>query len=66
MVELIKTTNPVRLSFLQAVLKDAGVATFVADVGAASLWGTAIPVRLMVDEADLAQARRLIADAEAD
>jgi hypothetical protein len=64
-IELIKTSNPVRISFLQAVLEGAGVATFVADAGAASLWGSTIPARLMVDEADLARARRLIADAEA-
>jgi len=64
MVEVIKTSNPVRLSFLQAVLADAGIETFVADAGAASLWGSAIPARLMVDEDDLAQAKRLIAAAE--
>jgi hypothetical protein len=64
MVELIKTSNPVRLSFLQAVLADAGIETFVADAGAASLWGSTIPARLMVDEADVARARSLIAAAE--
>jgi hypothetical protein len=66
MIELVKTTNPVRVSFLRAVLADAGIETFVADAGAASLWGSTIPARLMVDEADLARARRLIADAEAE
>jgi hypothetical protein len=66
MVELIKTTNPVRLSFLRAVLNDAGIESFVADAGAASLWGSTIPARLMVDDADLAQAKRLIAAAEAE
>jgi len=56
MIELIKTTNPVRVSFLRAVLADAGIESFVADAGAASLWGTTIPARLMVAEADLARA----------
>jgi hypothetical protein len=65
-IELIKTSNPIRISFLQAVLADAGIETFVADAGAASLWGSTIPARLMVDDADLARARRLIADAEAE
>jgi hypothetical protein len=65
MIELIKTTDPIRVSFLQAVLADAGIETFVADTGAASLWGSTIPARLMVDEADLARAKRLIADADA-
>ncbi len=64
MVELIKTSNPVRMSFLRAVLGDAGIATFVADTGAAALWGSIIPTRLLVDEADLARAKRLIAEAE--
>jgi hypothetical protein len=54
----------VRLSFLKAVLEAAGIETFVADAGAASLWGAAIPSRLMVDKSDLSRARRLIADAE--
>jgi hypothetical protein len=66
MIEVLKTSNPVRLSFLRAVLTDAGIETFVADAGAASLWGSTIPARLMVAENDLAQARRLIVAAEAD
>jgi hypothetical protein len=66
MVELTKTTNPVRLSFLLAVLADAGIEAFVADAGAASIWGAAIPSRLMVNEADLALARRIVAQAEPD
>jgi hypothetical protein len=64
MVELTTTTDPVRLSFLRSVLDGAGIAAFVADAGAAGLWGAAIPVRIMVDEADLDRAQRLIADAE--
>ncbi len=66
MIEVLKTSNPVRLSFLRTVLADAGIETFVADAGAASLWGSTIPSRLMVDEDDLAQAKRVIAAAEAD
>lgn len=64
MVELIATANPVRISFLRAVLKDAGIETAVFDSGAGSLWGSAIKQRLMVDEGDLAQAQRVIDDAE--
>ncbi len=66
MVELTTSTNPVRLSFLQAVLADAGIESVLADTGAATLWGPTIPVRLMVDDADLARARRLMAEAEPD
>ena len=64
MVELIATSNPVRLSFLRAVLADAGIASAVFDAGAGSLWGTAIKSRLMVEADDLVQAKRVIADAE--
>jgi hypothetical protein len=66
MIEVLKTSNAVRLSFLRAVLKDAGIETAVFDAGAGGLWGTAISARLMVDEDDLALARRLIAEAERD
>jgi hypothetical protein len=34
------------------------------DAGAGALWGAAIAPRLMVDEDDLIQARRVIAQAE--
>jgi Putative prokaryotic signal transducing protein len=66
MVELTTSTNPIRISFLRAMLADAGIESFLADVGAASLWGSAIPARLMVGEADLARARRLIAEVDPD
>jgi hypothetical protein len=64
MIELIKTSNPVRMSYLRAVLKDAGIESAVFDQGAGTLWGTAITARLMVEEEDLAQARRIVAEAE--
>jgi hypothetical protein len=64
MVEVLHTSDAVRLSFLRAVLKDAGIETAVFDAGAGSLWGSAIDARLMVDEDDLAQAKRVIAAAE--
>jgi hypothetical protein len=64
MVELLKTSDPVRLSFLRAVLHDAGIESVVLDTGAGSLWGDAIAPRLMVDDDDLAQAKRVIAQAE--
>ena len=64
MKELLTTSDAVRLSYLRAVLADAGIETVVLDAGAGSLWGAAIPSRLMVDEEDLAQAKRVIAEAE--
>jgi Putative prokaryotic signal transducing protein len=64
MKELVATANQVRISFLRAVLADAGIETAVFDAGAGSLWGSAIKSRLMVEEDDLAQAKRVIAEAE--
>jgi hypothetical protein len=64
MKELLSTSDAVRLSYLRTVLADAGIGTVVLDAGAGSLWGAAIWPRLMVDEEDLAQARRVIAEAE--
>lgn len=64
MKELLATSDLVRLSFLRAVLADAGVPTVVLDAGAGSLWGSAVAPRLMVEEADLARARRLVEEAE--
>jgi hypothetical protein len=66
MKELIKTNNAVRLSFLKAVLDDAGIKYAVLDNQMASVLGSAFGSRLMVDEADLAQARRLMETAEKD
>jgi hypothetical protein len=65
MVEVLKTSDVVRLSYLRAVLKDGGIETAVFDAGANALWGgAAFTSRLMVEEDDLAQAKRLIAAAE--
>ena len=64
MKELLTTNDPVRLSFLRSVLEDAGVKTVVLDNALASVLSSLFTSRLMVDEADLAQAKRIVADAE--
>ncbi len=64
MKEVLATGDAVRLSFLRSVLEDAGIQTVTLDDAMASVLSSAFGVRLMVDEEDLAQARRLIADAE--
>lgn len=64
MTEVLNTSDAVRLSFLRAVLADAGIVSVVFDAGAP--WPGAIPSRLMVADDDAWMARRLIADAEAD
>lgn len=64
MVEVLSTSDVVRLSYLRAVLRDSGIETVLLDSGAGSLWGSAIAQRLMVAKADLEAAKRLIAIAE--
>ena len=64
MKEVLTTNDPVRLSFLRSVLEDAGIATVVLDNGLASVLSSVFASRLMVEEADLAQAKRIIAQAE--
>jgi hypothetical protein len=58
-VELLTTTDPVRLSYLRAVLHDAHIEPFAFDTASPS--PSAIPIRLMVAEEDEAAARRILA-----
>lgn len=65
MKELLRTTDPVRLSWLLALLNDAGIEGIVLDTHTSILEGSigAIPRRLMVAEEDHAAACRLLRDA---
>jgi hypothetical protein len=67
MKELLRTNNIVRLSWLQALLTDAGIGSVVLDQHTSLVEGSigAIPRRLMVAERDHPRARSLIAEAEA-
>ena len=62
---LVTSNDPVRLSFLTALLGDAGIAAFVLDAHTAAVEGSigAIPRRLMVADEDEQQARRVLRDA---
>jgi hypothetical protein len=65
-VRIIATSNdPVRLSFLTALLADAGIAAFVLDAHISAVEGSigAIPRRLAVKEEDEARARHVLAEA---
>lgn len=63
MIELERTSDPIRLSVLRSVLTDAEIDHYVFDSGAGGLWQGAIPVRLMVRDDDLELAQRVIAQA---
>jgi hypothetical protein len=66
MKELLRTNDPVRLSWAEAVLAAAGIPSVVLDTHTSIIEGSigAIPRRLMVEEGDYARARRLIDAAE--
>ena len=66
MVELLRTSDPVFASFVEALLSDAGIPYQIADRGMAVLEGT-LPViqpRILVADGRLDEARRLLVDAE--
>jgi hypothetical protein len=62
-IEIERTSDPVRLSVLRSVLTDAEIDHYVFDTGAGNLWQGAIPMRLMVREEDVELARRAIVEA---
>jgi hypothetical protein len=61
MIELVATSDPVRLSFLRSVLAAVEIEAFVFE---ASAWAGTIDSRLMVAADDAALARRAIEEAE--
>ena len=66
MKELLRTNDVVRLSWVQALLADAGIACLVLDQHTSLVEGSigAIQRRLMVDERDHRRARTVLAEAE--
>ena len=62
MIELLKTNDPVLISFVQATLADAGIEAVVLDTHASILEGSAsaIPRRIMVMDEDLETAKQIL------
>ena len=62
---VLLSNDPVRLSFLAALLRDAGIETVVLDWHVSSVEGSigAIPRRLAVLPEDEARARRVLQEA---
>ncbi len=65
MVELVRTNDLVLISFIETLLKQAGVAFFVADQHMSAAEGSVgfLPRRIMVDSDEQERARRLMREA---
>lgn len=65
MFELVRTNDPVVISFVQSLLRDAGIACFVADQNMSILEGSLgiLPKRILINEEDRQAAHQLLEDA---
>ena len=65
MKELLRSNDPVLLSWVEALLADSKIVTVLLDVHTSTIEGSisAIPRRLMVGDDDFPTARRILADA---
>ncbi len=65
MIELIRTNDPVVISFAESLLRDADIDCLVADQNMSVMEGTIgiIARRILVAEDDAPAARRLLQDA---
>ncbi|MBX9739038.1 MAG: DUF2007 domain-containing protein [Beijerinckiaceae bacterium] len=66
MIELFRTNDLVLISAVEALLSSAGIGYFVADGHMSALEGSLgfLPRRVLVERDRLAQARRLLTDAD--
>ena len=64
MEELVRTTDPVLVPYVQALLDAEDIDCFVFDVNMSILEGSIgiLPRRVMVRQGDLARARRVLAE----
>jgi putative signal transducing protein len=65
MHELIRTNDPVLISFVESLMRDAGIGCMVADSNMSILDGSIgmLPRRIMVDGGEVESARRIVTDA---
>lgn len=65
MIELMRTNDAVVLSFVQSLLKDAGIETLIADQNMSVLDGSLgiLPRRILVPDEDADEARTIVAEA---
>lgn len=67
MIEVLRTNDPVLISYVQAILKERGIESAVLDTNASIIDGSigAIPRRIMVIDEDASQARALLLESDA-
>jgi DNA-binding MltR family transcriptional regulator len=65
MIELLRTNDLVVISFVESLLRDAGIACFVADQNMSIMEGSlgVLARRVLVDADEVVAARRLLTDA---
>lgn len=65
MIELIRTNDVVVISFVESLMRDAGIGCFVADQNMSVMDGSLgiLPRRIMVDADRAEEARRIVTDA---
>ena len=65
MIELLRTNDVVVISFVESLLRDAGIGCFVADQNMSVMDGSLgiLPRRIMVDGARADEARQILTDA---
>jgi hypothetical protein len=63
--ELLRSQDPVRLSFLTALLADAGIDSLILDTHSSIMQGSLgiLPQRFVVAEDDYERARRVLVEA---
>jgi hypothetical protein len=65
MEEIVRTNNLVTISFIEALLKDAGIVAFIADQNMSVIEGSLgiLPRRVLVPDDRADEARRILRDA---
>ncbi len=65
MIELLRTNDAVIISFVEALMRDAGIGCMVADRNMSVLDGSLgiLPRRILIERDRLEEARRILTDA---
>lgn len=65
MIELVRTNDPVIISFIESLMRDAGIGFHVADQNMSVMDGSIgiLPRRILVESNRADEARRILADA---